>query len=148
MPDKDSLFDLLSAIDRGDKSSYEKYEDQYNPYITMKWLASCKDPIRISRVNGLLNVVSFSLNKDKKLLYYLSCALSDGEKKRYNWIKRYKNNENTKVEILSAFFNITPREARTSLHLYTIEDWIEMAIELGYTEKEIKALHKKIKNDT
>lgn len=142
-----TLFDMLSAIDSGDYKSYEKFEDEFNPFMTMKWMAACKDPIRITRVNELLNVVVFALHDHKQLLYNLSCALTDGDTKRYKWISRQKNVDTVKVELVSEYFDISPREARTSIGLYDTDDFIEMAEEMGYNDKELKSLKKKI-NDT
>lgn len=138
------LFDILNAIDDVDPSKYEELSDDYNPFMTMKWLASCKDPARIIRVNELLNVVTFTLHAHPQLLFNLSCALSDGRRQRYNWIKRYKDTRKKQIEIMASYFDITPREARTSIFLYTDDDILEMAEELGYTEQEIKKLKKHI----
>lgn len=150
MSKSNPIFDVLNCIDTRKIERFEDIEADYNPYMTMRWMAACKDANRITRVNGLLNVVTFNLHADKKLLYYLSCALSDGNTKRYQWINKYKEDK-TKNEIISMYFDITPREARTVHHLYNGEDLLEMAEELGYNEKELKKLQKsfiKNKNDT
>lgn len=137
------IFDILRDIDARQISSFEDIGDEYNPYMTMRWMASCKDSNRVTRVNELLNVVTFGLSSDKKLLYYLSCALSDGESKRYQWIKKYKE-EPTIISVVSEYFHITPREARTVIHLYDKNSIIEMAVDLGYDDKELKKLSSKL----
>ena len=109
-------------------------------------MASCKDPKRIDRVNKLLNVVTFSLHGHKRLLYLLSCALSEGNPKRYQWIPRLKRS-NKKLEVVAAYVGATEKEVRGSLHLYETSEVLEMASELGYTDKEIKALKKSL-NDS
>lgn len=146
MSKNDGLFEVLKSIDARDIDAFEKHSDQYNPYITMKWLASCKDPKRIDRVNKLLNVVTFSLHDHKHLLYLLSCALSEGDSKRYQWIPRLKKS-NKKLEVVCSFFGTTENEVRGSLHLYDSGDILEMASELGYNDKELKALKKSL-NDS
>lgn len=144
---KGPLFDILNAIDVGDSGAYKKYEKDYNPYMIMKWMAACKDPSRIILVNELLNTNVFRLSKEKELLFYLSCAISDGEKKRYKWIKRLKNKDKSSIEVVSQYYDITKREARISLSVFNNDDIIEMAQELGYTDKELKTLKKSL-NDT
>lgn len=146
MPNNNSLFEILESIDKRDIEAFQKHVGDYNPYMTMKWLASCKDPKRIDRVNKLLNVVTFSLHDHKHLLYLLSCALSEGDKKRYNWIKRFKSS-NKKLQIVSAYFGVTENEVRSSLHLYDKDAVLEMASELGYTDKELKTISKSL-NDS
>ena len=146
MSKNDSLFDILKSIDKCETTAFEKHSDQYNPYITMKWLASCKDPKRIDRVNKLLNVVTFALHDHKHLLYLLSCALAEGDTKRYQWIPRLKRSTK-KLEVVCAYFGTTENETRGSLHLYDADAVLEMATELGYTDKELKALKKSL-NDS
>jgi len=98
---KISIFDILNKIDDGDYKAYEEVEKDFNPYMTMKWLASCKDPVRIRLVNEIINPLVFHLNQDKELMYYLMCSISDGKRKRYNWVKRYKNPNKEKEKIIS-----------------------------------------------
>lgn len=142
---KISIFDILNKIDDGDYKAYEEVEKDFNPYMTMKWLASCKDPVRIRLVNEIINPLVFHLNQDKELMYYLMCSISDGKRKRYNWVKRYKNPNKEKEKIISEYFKISLREAKDSGERYNMEEVVEMMVEMGYTDKEIKKVIGKIK---
>lgn len=144
MSRKNDIFNILSKIDVGDISAYDSIEKEFSPFMAMKWMASCKDPQRILATNQLLNLCVFNLHREKKLLYFLACCISDGERKRYNWIKRYKNVDTTKANLISEFFSITEKEAKTGLWKYATEDYLEMAQELGYNNDEIKKIKKKI----
>lgn len=139
------IFKILSHVDNMDKDAFEEIEREFSPFMTMKWMASCKDPNRIVAVNELLNLTVFNLHREKRLLYYLCCCISDGEKKRYNWIPRYKDKDKAKIEIMSKYFGISYKEARTGTWKYNTDDIVEMAEELGYDNSEIKKIKNKIK---
>lgn len=147
MTDKPDLFSMLASIDSQDRAAFDDIEKDFSPFMMMKWMASCKDPTRILMVNELLNISVFALHKEKRLLYYLCCAIADGDKKRYNWVPRYKNQNKVKSDIIAEYFSITEKEAKACLWKYKKEDYVEMLLEMGYTEKEIKALSKKL-NDS
>jgi len=140
---KKDIFYQLDRIDKFDLSAIEDEEfyKAFNPYLVTKWLASTSNPKKILLVNDLLNCVVLSLHKEKKLLYYLACASSTGPD-RYKWTKRPSNKGNMVLDIISRYHKISQREAKASLSLFTREDIIQMAEELGLEKKELDKLKK------
>lgn len=141
---KTDIFKVLEDIDSQNIKSYEDNESHYSPYMVMKWMSSTRDPKQLQLVNGLLNLTSFMLSKEKKLLYYLSISASDGKQKRYNWIKRPKQIPTVIVDVVSSYYEITPKEAIESIPYISKSDIIDMGISLGYTDSEIKKLKKSV----
>lgn len=139
----DNLFDVLKKIDRG-TAVYEDIEKEFSPFMTMKWMASTKDPTRIHLINQLVNLPIFILGKDKKLLFNLLLTVADGNDKRYNWIKRPKKIPVEVLEVVCDYYEISYKEATDSLAIMEKKDVIDMAIDMGYTEKELKGLKKKL----
>lgn len=140
----DNIFEVLKVIDSGNHKRFSEVQDAYNPFMTLHWLASCKDSTRVDLVNRSLNLHTFNLSSHPELLFKLACAISDGKPRRYQWVKGKKLSKTftKKEELISQYFDISLREARDSQFLYETEDIVEMAIELGYTDKEITKIAK------
>jgi hypothetical protein len=143
MSKKNDIFYILSKIDEMDTTAYGEFEKEFSPYMCMKWMAGIRDPKKILYVNTLLNSVVFSLSKEKKLLYYLACCTSNGTKNRYNWIKRPKKPNKDLIDVVMKFYDMSYNEARDSLKLISKNDIIDMAKQMGYTDKEVKSLKSK-----
>lgn len=137
------IFEQLNKIDSFDVSAIDDDEffKQFNPFMINKWMAATTNPKRILLVNGILNPTIFQLNREKKLLYYLSCCASTG-KERYTWIKRPKNTPDPIVDLVSVYYGISPREAKQSLILLSKDDILEMAEDIGLEKSEVKKLKK------
>lgn len=131
---KPTIFDILEVIDACELTEYENIEHQFSPYMTMKWMAACRDPNRITLVNDVLNVFVFNLSSEKLLLFYLACVISDcgGGNVRYNWIKTKKRTSDIRVELISEYFDISHIEAESGLWKYDTDDYLDMAEHLGY----------------
>jgi len=137
------IFDQLDKIDNFDLAAIknEEFLKDFNPFMVNKWMAATPNPRRVLLVNEILNSMIFQLHREKKLLYYLSCASSTGPE-RYSWVKRPKNVPDPITEIVSRYYDISYREAEMSLKLLEREDILEMAEELGLDNKDLKKIKK------
>ena len=135
------IFKILNHIESGRKDTYSSVEKEYNPYMTLKWLSGVKNPKSIVLLNDSLNLVTFQLSREKKLLYYLSVATScNNAGTRYTWINRKKKTSSILLEVVTQYYGITDKEAEMSLCNLSKDEIIAMATELGYTEKQIKKI--------
>ena len=137
------IFEQLKKIDSFDLEAIndEEFLKKFSPFMINKWMAATTNPKRILLVNELLNSMIFELHKEKKLLYYIACSASTGGE-RYSWIKRPKNTPDPVVQVVSDYYGISFREAKTSLKLLKTDDIIEMAEELGLDKTELKKIKK------
>ena len=140
---KKDIFYILSKIDAGNSQAFDEFEKEFSPYMAMKWLSGTKNSRQILLNNQLLNSVVFALSKEKKLLYYLSCCITDGKPQRYSWIKRPSKPSKELIDVVSKYYGMSYNEAVDSLKLISKDNLIEMATEMGYTEAEIKKLKSK-----
>jgi hypothetical protein len=138
------IFKLLKSIDNNTVEYDESVEKEFNPYMVMKWMSSTKDPKRILLINQLMNSSVFLLSKEKRLLFNLTRAISDGNEKRYQWLKRPKKLPEEITKVVSSYYDISHNEAIASIPYLSKSEIFDMATDMGYTNKELKSLKTKL----
>lgn len=138
------IFEQLKIIDSMDTSAIkdDEFAKNFSPFMSMKWYAATTDPRRVLLVNELVNPMLFSLHSEKTLLYYLLCCCSDGQPKRYKWVKRPKKINKHILEMLSYYYDISSTEATGVFKSLTKDDLLEILSECGYDTDTMKKIKK------
>lgn len=146
MTDKLNIFHILERIDRRDVEYYQKLTDaekkQVVPYVLMQWMTGTSDKNQIILINEVVNKRIFSLYKHPELLVYLLMACSDGRKKHYSW-KKHQSKQYKFPKALAVMKEATGYSTirmSESLHVYSNEDILQYASELGHQSDFIKEL--------
>jgi hypothetical protein len=150
MNDRINIFEVLEKIDTVNidyfQSMSQEQFKQVVPYVIMQWMACTKDKNQIVLLNEIVNKRIFSLHKHPKLLVYLLMACSDGSKKFYKWkkpsVKQLKFPKSVKV--MKEATGYSTNRILEYMHVYSNEDILQYANELGYQQDELKDLSKEL----
>lgn len=158
MTDKLDLFkDTIPAVDAGMKDLWEAIDEEQRKnlkkdfFILNRWISSpvSKDPDiqehYLEIVNELFNKHWNSLQKHPKLLWQLLCMCSHPSKRlhRKEYIKLVRKIEgsNKKEKFLLNYYpNAKFDEIELLSKIMTDEQVKQMAIDMGYDDKQIKEL--------
>ena len=153
MSEKKDIFEVLNKLDEGDieyfKNLSEKELKQLPPYVLMRWLSGTRNSKQVILVNELVNSTVFNLHEHNKLLWKLLMASSDGQQKKYKWMKKGKKNpkfSNT-LDIIKEYYNCSRERANEYLNLLDCESVVDMAESLGEQDDIIKKIKKEWSND-
>lgn len=152
---KERALDIFETLDRINHNDFEFYatltEEQqkaFQPFVAMKWMQGTSKKKQLVRLNNRVNPFVFSLgNNHKQLMYMLMCSCTDGRAQRYTWTKaggRQASKTHT-ISILCEIYKYTAKQAKEVLHMFTLDDILEMAQYLGKQTDEltkIKSEHK------
>lgn len=147
-------FDLFQALGSISKRKLDWYdtlspEDQKaaSPFVLGRWLTGTADQAQLVRLNTFVNPYMFSLGQDKALLFKLLAAACTGKTGRYYWLKApgTKSIPKLKLEVLKQFYEASTKEAQSYVELTDGDTVIEMALELGWDDEQIKQLKKELK---
>lgn len=153
---KDFALDIWQLLKNIDKKNYDYYDsltqDQkkaYAPFVAMRWHTGTQDRRQVLLNNELVNKYVFNIGNHPGLLYRLQCVASQGQPQRYSWLSGSKANKKQKgLEIICQHQDISMKEAKESYHLFSAEDIVEMAEDLGFEKVEISKLKKELKKDS
>jgi hypothetical protein len=133
------IFKVLNEISNGNvdylDSLPEEQAKQFSAYLTMLWIrgATTDSDAHIVLTNELVNPYVFSLSKHPKLLYKLLCTANGfGGKQFYRFNKKNKSISSESIEIIKQKYGYSNREAMGVLPLFTEEDIMEIAQDIGY----------------
>lgn len=91
-------------------------------------------------LNEIVNKYLFSLQRERKLLFYLLYIGTEKCFQKYTWHKN-KNKESLATEVIKQYYNYNNKKAKEALRLLTKEQIIDIAYnDLQWDEKQIKAL--------
>lgn len=147
------LFPSLATI--GKKRDLEWYsklseEDKKSaaPFVIARWLTGTSDAAQIVRINSFVNPYLFSMGDQKELLFRLLAASATGSTGRYQWIKSpgSAGASGLNVQVISDYYDITMREAKSYLSLTTDDTIMKMAEELGWDKDAMTKLKKEMGN--
>ena len=146
------LFEALAAIDRKDYGYYdrltEEQQKKFSPYMMVRWMSNMKGSAALQQyhvlsVNEFANTHLFSefVSKHPKLQWLLLTTVSPNMgKHRHEWMaysgKTAKNKRAQKL--LELYPHIKNDEAELLAQTISDEEYKNMLIERGYTDKEIK----------
>lgn len=150
--EKVDIFKLLKHIDAGDVEYYDNLSDaekkSVSMFVTNRWLSCTKNSKQLITVNALVNPFVFAFGTQHAgLLYKLMVIASSGTEKNYKWVGR-KKNISSKPEtagLLSAYYGISKRVAEGYLPMFTLDEALELASDLGYDAPSMKKLKNEFK---
>ncbi len=147
MPNKIDIFKVLSKVDNFDIDYFKSLTDEEKkgipPYTLMLWMSGCKSNIQLSQINAFLNTSVFELPAaHKDLLYLLACISSDGNKKRYSWVKKKTGNKkfSTTVDIIRRQYKCSTATALSYVSLLDSAFIIDLAQKLGEQDDTLKKI--------
>lgn len=146
------IFDLLSKIDKKDFSIWdsltEAQKKEFSPFIVLRWMAGCNDPVQLIFLNEIVNPLVFTFGDQKEKLLKLLTVCSNGQSKRYSWVN-YKLGGSKKmrksVELIAHHYRLSPKEAEDSRKLFSDAEILELAEIEGWQKDEIAELKKELK---
>lgn len=150
MGEKLDIFKVLKRIDAFDLKYFNELEEDQkktlSPYLLLQWMGGCRSEEQILRLNEFLNYSVFNLGKHPNLLYKLAMISSDGNKKKYNWIKKKGRSKkySTTVGILRKYFECSSAVALGYIPLLNYGDVKEMACEMGEQDDTLKKIKKEL----
>lgn len=144
------LFAFLGSLSKRELAAYDKLSDSAKkavaPFVLMRWMTGTSDPAQIVRINTFVNPYAFSLGQDKSLLCKLLAASATGKTGRYSWQKGPgSKSEKMRLEVIKQYYDISTREAAS--YVIDGETVVEMAIELGWDDDELKKLKAEVAKD-
>lgn len=146
MTDKFDIFPFIAKLNKGDLFAFDNLSQddktQANAFMAMKFMSGCTDKSQIIMLNELVNTYIFRLN-NKELMFKLLAASASGRIRSVKWPGQMREPKNPGLEVISNFFDCSIREAKLMYQNYNIDDIVEMAETLGYSDDEIKKLKKK-----
>ena len=144
------LKEILLAIDKKDRKFYKRLSPElkksFSPWLMMRFASSCTDrdyaPYCITLVNELVNY-QFADIKDKELQWLLFTAAGLGTTQNHIFIKG-PNARKKKSKAFNFLANHYPsmkiEDVELMLKLNTISELKKFAVDLGYTDREIKEI--------
>jgi hypothetical protein len=146
-----NIFDVLAQIDRKNFWFYDQLTEEEQkslaPVVMVRWLSGTTDEEQLKLLNSICNPVIFSLSSQhKNLMMKLFCCTTNMKPKRYTYKNTLskKQSKTLKLKVVSEYFAYSYREAEMVLPNIKSEDFVEMAMSLGWDDKEIKALKKEL----
>lgn len=148
---KPKIMDVLTRIDTCDRDYFDSLSEAQkktiSPYVLMLWMNGCKSPLQILLLNGIVNELIFELPPGHNdLLYKLLMTASDGEPKKYQWVKRKVKSKKyaTCVSILRRKFQCSTREALQYMPSLDYDTLAEYACDLGEQDDTLKKIKKEL----
>lgn len=154
--DKIPVGKLLYGLNTKDRGLYDRLTDEekkdFSPWLFIRFASSSTDityaPFVIKLVNDIVNV-NYSAISDKKHkeLHWLSyTAASIGFDQKYQYIRppNSRKKKNKVEEFLAEEYpTMKIEDIRLMISMNTVEDLKQLALDLGYTDKEIKGIFSK-----
>lgn len=143
-----NIFDVLKEIDNGNMSFYDKLpldtKKAFSPILTHQWMCGYASKIQLEQLDYFVNTQLYTMYKYPAVLYKLMVCASDGNPKRYTYLKRkkVKTVPSIKLKTISAYLNCSIADAKTHIKVMDVEDIVEMGEEMGYDGKILKQIRK------
>ena len=148
--DKIPLNEMLDAIDRKDFGWYSRLPAErkklWSSWLTLRYASTVSGK---NEAEALLNTNEFvnkhygDLYHHPDLIWRLFCLTSSGKKERHNWIKG-PNSVKKKDKVAAFLSDVYPAMKAEDITLMrqmnTDKELKQIAIDLAYTEKEIKEI--------
>lgn len=150
--DKLEIFRVMKAADAKNPHFFDKLSEeevkQLQPFLVMRWMTGTSSPRQVYFMNEFVNQYAFTLTNHKRLLWQLITIAADGKNRRYEWIKapgRAMSNKPVSVDVIRQHYGYSTKHANDALMCLTVDDVVEMAVELGRQPEEIQKITKEWK---
>lgn len=146
------IFQVLNKLSVKDREFYSSLSEEEQkalaPLVVMRWLSGTRDARQIFFLNELVNPFVFSMANHKELLVDMMLISTSGRSQRYFWNKansKKSSNAPKSVEVICDYFGYSTTEAVEVLPLFSAEDVLQLAEELGKQLDDIKTIKKELK---
>lgn len=150
--DKLDIFRTMKAADSKNPQFYDKLSEdevkQLQPFLVMRWMTGTSSPRQVYFMNEFVNPYVFSLTNHKRLLWQLLTVASDGKSRKYEWIKapgKATSSKPVSVDVIRQHYGYSTKHANDALPCLTVDDVVEMAIDLGRQPEDIQKINKEWK---
>lgn len=151
MASKIPLKEMLAAIDKNDKSYYNKLtpeqKKEFSPWLAMRYVSACQGPLAphyLIATHELVNKNFSVLNKHPELQWYLLTLCGAGSNQYHPYVKPGKKKKKNKM--IAFLHGIYPSRKLEDLELLaemnSKADLKQLARDHGYQENEIKEIFK------
>jgi hypothetical protein len=146
MAEKLNIFDVIRKISEGDAKYFETLDPQQlntiHHIVLQRWLTGTSNGVQIQLINMIVNKVAFTVDRMTGLLMLMACVINPPST-RYTWIPAtQKKAGSMSVKVVQEAQGCSQREAIEMLSLYSLDELIEDATDLGWDDDEIKKLKK------
>ena len=148
MNKKLDIFSTLGHISKKNREFYRSLTEEERkalpPVVVARWLSGTSSKQQVVLLNEVVNPYVFALQKHKELLVDLMMVATSGKNQKYSWIKQQAATINMPKSsgVVSEYLKYSLSDAQEVLSLYTVEDVIEMAYELGYQTEDVTKIKK------
>lgn len=115
------------------------------PFVLQRWATGTTNAFQVYSVNEFVNPYVFTLQHHKGLLWRLLVAANAGVNQRYQWTKALTKPHESKpvaIAIIRDTHGYSTRDAIDTLGLFSYDDLLAMAIDLGYQQDDLDKLAK------
>lgn len=148
------IFRVLQAADEKNINFYanltEEEQKEFQPFIVMRWLSGTFSARQVYFINELLNPYAFSLANHKQLLWQLMTISCSGKQQKHFWNKlpgKKETNKPNATKVIMEYYQYSSNDAIEVLPLFTRDDIVELAEQLGWQQEEIAKIKKEIKSN-
>ena len=111
--------------------------------VLMQWLHGMDNVQQLKAIESIVNPFIYSLSSHKSLLFKLMAIASSGTKKRYSWSNKSKQKGMPlSISAISAYYGLSKSDSRDYISLLGTQRIIDIALELGYDDSELKKIKK------
>jgi len=149
------IFEILNNINSNNIEYIDKLEDgelsDFKPFLVQQWLkgATSNKDYHLLLTNEFCNEYIFSLSKHPKLLYKLFCVANGfDENTYYKFRKRTINKKPLSNTIISAIYSYSTEHANDVVNIFSKNEMVGMAEQLGYDKDQIKRVKKEWASNT
>lgn len=144
---KVDIFRVLENIDNGNVNFYDSLtvEEQksISMVVLMQWMHGMDNTQQLKAIESIVNPFIYSLSSHKSLLFKLMTIASSGTKKRYSWGSKNKNKSMAlSTAAIASYYGLSKSDAKDYIGLLGKQGIIDIAMELGYDDSELKKLKK------
>ena len=147
-PPKLDIFRVLAAAGRKNTDFYSTLtpEEQkaMQPILVTRWMSGTQRADQIVYLNEIINPFVFSLSSHKQLLWHLMTIASVAGNQKCNWIKSPAKTTKKAISasVVSQYYKYSTSRAIDALALLTVEDILEMGVDLGCQTDELAKIKK------
>lgn len=149
-PKKVDIFLLLTKINNKDIEFFntltEEEQNAVYPFLLTRWMSGTYSKQQVMLLNEIVNPLSFTLYKHKKLLWLLLTVCSPGKEQRYSWnpIPSKKTGYNATSTMLSKVFECSIKQALSIIQTLVTDDIVDIAEQSGCQIDEIQKIRKEL----
>lgn len=150
--EKVNIFEVLSKFNKHDVEFFRKMEPevakQLHPFVIQRWLSGTDNPAQIVLLNEVVNRKVFSLAHNHKLLaWFLLNVATCNTSGRYTWSKLPGARTSAtplSIDVICRYYGYSKVKAQDAIKLLTADDVVELAVELGLQDTDIRKIEKEL----